>query len=108
MPGRGSAVCPVPQGADELEDLRRVTVGEANDDRSKSAAPFLGCSDQHPTIERGKEPPLFFSADQFNSRWDIPRPSARGRGRGRRPEGAHLILGTLPRTVSLEQAVLAF
>src|SRR5438309_2244483 len=31
-----------------------------------------GCGDHRPSIGRRKEPPLFFSTDQFNSRWDIP------------------------------------
>ena len=32
-----------------------------------------GCGDHRPSIGRRKEPPLFFSTDQFNSRWDIPQ-----------------------------------
>ena len=47
-------------------------------DSSSSEAPFLDCGDHRPTIGRGKEPPLFFSADQFNSRWDIPHPPRAG------------------------------
>jgi len=40
---------------------------------SSSAASFLGCVDPRSTKNGWKKPRLFFSADQFNSPWDIPR-----------------------------------